>query len=69
MSALLNPKRGVLGLNSGRFLTIGSSLSLAKMSIAGLLAAAGPLKFTPKLPAPAEVFLVGISLMGVPLLF
>jgi hypothetical protein len=29
VSALLTPKRGVLGFISGRFLTIGSSLSLA----------------------------------------
>jgi hypothetical protein len=52
MSELLIPKRGVLSLTSGRFLANGSSLSLAEISTAGSLVAAGPLNGVPELPVP-----------------
>jgi hypothetical protein len=51
MSVLLTPKRRVLGLISGRFLTTGLSLPLAEISTAGLLVATGPLNGTQELPA------------------
>jgi hypothetical protein len=52
VSVLLTPKRRVPDLTSGRFLTTGSSLSLAEISTAGFLVATGPLNGVLELPAP-----------------
>jgi hypothetical protein len=52
VSVLLTPKRVVSDFNFDRFQTTGSSLSLAEISTAGSLVAAGPLNGAPELPAP-----------------
>jgi hypothetical protein len=48
---LLTPKRRVLGLISGKFLTAVFSLFLAEFSAAGLLITTGPLNSALELPA------------------
>jgi hypothetical protein len=60
----MTPKREVLDISSGRFLTTGSSLPLAEITTADLQVASRPLDVAPELPTPAEEFLVGISLEG-----
>jgi hypothetical protein len=66
MSVQLTPKRGIFGFTLDRCLTGGLSQPLAEISTAGLLVATGSVRGAPELPAPAAVFLAGISWKGSP---
>jgi hypothetical protein len=69
MSVQLASRIGVLGFTSGKFLTIISFLLLAKFQQQVRWLQPGPLMVHRSFQPPAKVFLVVISLKGVPLLF